>query len=192
MTWVTPPTFVNGNPLPDTDLNKLSDNLDHLGSMTIAGTPLSGLSASSELIQFLGVQVYNSANIAIGASATVVLGFDSEQLDTDSFHDNVSNNSRLTIPATGIYFVFWKVLALNLGSALIVNLLKNGTVLEIVGESQSNAIGTAVYRSLVSGGLALSLAAGDYLELQGVDSGSGSTVVGGVTKTKFGMYFLGV
>lgn len=36
---------------------------------------------------------------AIDAAAGIMVGFDTESYDTDGFHDNVTNNSRLTIPS---------------------------------------------------------------------------------------------
>jgi hypothetical protein len=43
--------------------------------------------------------VYNSANTSIPNTTMTALPFDSEDHDTDSIHDTVINNSRLTVPA---------------------------------------------------------------------------------------------
>jgi hypothetical protein len=57
---------------------------------------------------FGAVSVYKSANDAAFTRETdVAIGFDSENFDTHGYHDNSSNNSRLTIPTgqSGTYVV---------------------------------------------------------------------------------------
>lgn len=177
MTWVTPPTFVNGNPLPDTDLNKLSDNLDHLGSMTVAGTTLSTLSASTELarlIPFVGVEVYKTANQAV--SGPTVITFDAEFLDTDDFHDNVTTNTRLTVPANrGGYYLVYGHLAI---SNAVIYIKLNGTT-----DYENGNTNTAFVSKIFN------LSVGDYVELY--YNGGVNTVLGTASKTRFGMYYLG-
>lgn len=48
-------------------------------------------------------KVYMTSGQAISSGSNTVVNFDAEELDTASFHDNATNNSRLTIPATGLY-----------------------------------------------------------------------------------------
>ena len=48
---------------------------------------------------FKGALVYHSATQSIPTSVSTALLFNSEVYDTNNFHDNVTNNSRLTIPA---------------------------------------------------------------------------------------------
>lgn len=58
---------------------------------------LSVWSASGNI--FRGALAYPSVTQSIPNSITTTLNFDSEEYDTDSFHDNSVNNSRLTIPS---------------------------------------------------------------------------------------------
>jgi hypothetical protein len=44
--------------------------------------------------------VYHNTTTALSAGATTQLAWNSEVADTSAFHDNVTNNSRLTVPAT--------------------------------------------------------------------------------------------
>jgi len=46
-----------------------------------------------------GALVYHSANQSIATSTYVHLAFDTEDEDTDSIHDTVTNNQRLTVPS---------------------------------------------------------------------------------------------
>lgn len=48
---------------------------------------------------FVGAKVYNSANVALSTAADTLITFDSEEYDTDAFHDPGSNPGRLTIPS---------------------------------------------------------------------------------------------
>lgn len=48
---------------------------------------------------FVGAKVYNSANVALGTAADTLITFDSEEYDTDAFHDPGTNPGRLTIPS---------------------------------------------------------------------------------------------
>lgn len=50
---------------------------------------------------FDGARVYLSADQALTSNVFQVVNWDSEEYDTDNFHDNAVNNSRLTIP-TGV------------------------------------------------------------------------------------------
>lgn len=51
-------------------------------------------------------RVYNNAAISIAVSGTAqILTFNSERYDTDTMHDTVTNNSRLTAKTAGVYSV---------------------------------------------------------------------------------------
>lgn len=54
---------------------------------------------------FSGARVYSSTNQSIANDTSVTIPFDSESYDTDSYHDNSTNNDRLTIPQDGYYRV---------------------------------------------------------------------------------------
>jgi len=52
---------------------------------------------------FNGAQVKKSVAQSTGAGGVTTITFDQENYDTNSYHDNVTNNSRLTVPTTGYY-----------------------------------------------------------------------------------------
>jgi hypothetical protein len=56
---------------------------------------------SNNLI-FSGARVYKSTTQTISSTLTAVT-FDLENYDTNSYHDNTTNNTRLTVPSTGYY-----------------------------------------------------------------------------------------
>jgi hypothetical protein len=61
------------------------------GGVPSWATPAGGAS-------FVGASVYKTATQSIANSTDVALTFPNENFDTDSIHDNSTNNSRLTIP----------------------------------------------------------------------------------------------
>lgn len=48
-------------------------------------------------------RAYSNASIAVGTGAVVKLTFNAERFDTDTIHDTVTNNSRLTCKTAGVY-----------------------------------------------------------------------------------------
>ncbi|MBA7627795.1 hypothetical protein ES703_35264 [subsurface metagenome] len=52
-----------------------------------------------------GARVYHNANISIPHDTVTYLPFNSERFDTDTIHDNVTNNSRLTCLTAGKYLI---------------------------------------------------------------------------------------
>lgn len=53
----------------------------------------------------LGCKVYASSAQSIANNTTTTLNFNTEVFDDDSMHDNVTNNSRVTINTAGLYLV---------------------------------------------------------------------------------------
>ena len=113
---------------------------------------------------FVGAIVYNNTTQVLSANAKVA--FNSEDLDTDGFHDTATNNSRLTIP-TGLG-----------GKYLVSGSIYRGTSdtpeLHFIINNTTKVRGS--YRAMAFAGGPLSvivvLAAGDYIELQTPSSGA--------------------
>jgi hypothetical protein len=110
---------------------------------------------------YVGVSLATSANQTISNSTSTALVWDQENFDTDGFHSNVTNNTRVTIPAgkAGKYQVnllgSWYN---NSTNVRVLAVYVNGTVFKGVKmqaqtEEQSQVIA-----------LTLSLSVGDYVE----------------------------
>lgn len=124
------------------------------------------------------VSVYKSGTQSAGVGNTIV-SFDTERFDVGAMHDNVTNNSRLTIPAgqAGLYLAIAKVSLSNAIPGRLV-ILKNGAT--IVREQEANALQEYQIDLLEV------LAATDYLEIRFVNSGVGTnTINAGISKTSF-------
>lgn len=71
-----------------------------------AGVAPSWAAVASGSATFKGAQVNLGATPqSIANNTLTAVGFDEEKIDSDSFHDNVTQNTRLTIPTTGKYLV---------------------------------------------------------------------------------------
>jgi hypothetical protein len=131
-------------------------------------TAATGLKWATLATGFVGCSVTRtntSTSLTNGALYTV--GFTSENYDTNSFHDNSTNNSRITIPTGkgGKYYVnaFFNNALGSVGSYAIIYLYLNGSqiaqgyregnIWRGNGDAQGNA--SAV----------LTLTAGDYIEM---------------------------
>jgi hypothetical protein len=119
-------------------------------------------------------RVYNNT----GGSLTteITMAYDAEQFDTDSFHDNATNNSRLTIPAGlgGLYLIGCSVATGNTNNTEIRFRL-NGTT--VIGGGSGQGAGGASNTSTTT---IYSLSAGDYIETL-VESSTNTFVAGVAT-----------
>lgn len=101
--------------------------------------------------------------ITLTTSVPAAVPFNSEVFDSDGFHDNVTNNSRITIPAGlgGIYAVgACGTFASNATARRYVNIQKNGTT-NLVREVQNSSATGSI---LIGASGLMSLAAGDFIE----------------------------
>ena len=140
---------------------------------------------------FIGVSL-NSAGQTIATGTDTVRNFSSEFFDTDAYHDNSTNNSRITIPSGkgGKYLIIAaNVWAPYNGSFRRLRVRKNGsTLLASYDISSGNgAAGDSYYLSTIK-----DLVATDYIEvLVRQDSGGNLTSEGGEGYTYFAAYYLG-
>jgi hypothetical protein len=89
MAWTTPRTWVATNILAAAQLNTdIRDNENFLRTAHAC-------------------RVYKSATQTVASGNTDVVSFNTEDYDTDTLHDNATNNSRITIPTGfGGYWLF--------------------------------------------------------------------------------------
>jgi hypothetical protein len=129
---------------------------------------------------YRGARVRKSANQTLANySVATAVTFDTEDRDTDGFHDNVTNNTRLTVPS-GVTKVrlhaFMEILLLAATNWFNFTIFKNGSGSYNGTCSVTN--GTSVagdYRSMGSTDV-LDVTAGDYFELVLVSGDTSVTV----------------
>jgi hypothetical protein len=181
--WQTPPggsaaAVAHGSSFPGTpttndqfirdDLNTLS-RYDGAAWQTIGGSGGSGT--------FVGCSVYHTGSQSFSNSTITEIAFNAERFDTDAFHDNSTNNTRLTIPTGkgGKYIVSFSV-RVDAGSTGGINIRfrKNGSTNVVIHNLVTSDAGGARFSSMSS--QVLDLVATDYIEvvIQNASGGSAS------------------
>jgi hypothetical protein len=153
------------------------------------GTGLKWASASSTPT-FVGCSLYKSSNQNASNGVSTAATFEAELFDTNGFHDNSTNNTRITIPTgyAGKYLITGVIQWGSNSSGNRVNDIKlNGTT--FLGYSYMDAGG---YQSCAVT-MVQDLAVGDYIEMIGYQN-SGSTLTiggGGRGETYFAVSYIG-
>ena len=141
---------------------------------------------------FVGCSIYKQTTAQSLATATsTVISFNAEEFDTDAFHDNSTNNSRITIPAgKGGKYLIIAAIAFDANATGIreISIYKNGAA--VCTNFQHAPTPSAALRGEVTG--ILSLAVSDYIEVIGQQqSGGNLDVKAEQAGTRFAAIYLG-
>lgn len=135
-------------------------------------------------VQF-GAKAKRTSAQSLSSATFTAINLDQEDFDRGTMHDNVTNNSRLTIPAEGdgIYFVS-AVVIFNADSTgrRIARVAVDGTGLDDI-RFDNNAVNGGQTTLAVSG--FLSLTATQYVEIQGWQNSGGSLNVNSAVLSAF-------
>jgi hypothetical protein len=152
-----------------------------------AGAPVWATPASGST--FAGCSLYKSALQTITTATNTVLTWDTENFDTNTFHNNVTNNSRITIPSgKDGYYLFNIACAWSgaTGDFRLLRLYKNGA------EITFNYVAPATYGPGQALTYIASAVATDYFEVYVYqDSGANRNVAGGSAESNFQCQYLG-
>lgn len=127
----------------------------------------------------LGARVYPSGSQNVSADGTAI-AFDSETYDSNTYHDTVTNNSRITIPAGmgGKYLsLFLLPVSYAAGNFFTARPKKNGTT--NCGQKSRTTHRSDITDSFVAGLDIMDLVAGDYVQIVCDRSGGTWSVEGG-------------
>lgn len=156
-----------GQNMPAALWQRLMDTLAH-----IAGTTGS-----------VSAHVYHSADQSVLSGGEAIVAFNSERHDTEGFHDNAVNNSRLTIPAghAGKYIAAATLgYAANATGRRQLGIKKNGTVYVALVTLPTQTDGTGWTMTVVTP--VLDLVAGDYLEVAVYQTSGGALMVSALSQ----------
>lgn len=120
----------------------------------------------------------------------VAIPFTAEDFDTDSFHDNAVNNTRITIPTGASFIELWGTVGIQLTTSATfqeLTIRKNGS--EIVGAKRLETTDTVKRHQVDSAG-PVACVAGDYFELFLQEETDASITVE-ATYTRFGARIVG-
>jgi hypothetical protein len=136
------------------------------GTLGVTGaTTLSTLQVNSRPIIMAGCHVYHNANQSIPNATETPLAFNSERFDSDAFHDTVTNNGRITVPAgmAGKYLVWalieWALKSDSTNRVVRLSHSSRGTI-ALVTAANNNSTG---YNFAQPVSIVVDLAAGDYI-----------------------------
>jgi hypothetical protein len=137
---------------------------------------------------FVGAYVTKTGAQSLTNNTDTIITWNAERFDTDGFHDNVTNNSRMTIPSGkgGKYLVLGSAYYTTGSGYRELNVLKNGNLVNyFYGVIEQN------YEFLTINTI-VDCAAGDYLELRGYqNSGGALNFNGGAENSFFSVTYLG-
>ena len=123
-------------------------------------------SAIAATHNFRGCVLTHSTTQPISSAATTVLDWDTESLDTDNFHDTVTNNSRITIPSNKgirkVRLIASVSLAGNATGQRITSIMKNSIAISTQVCSAATGLGGS-YRANVTI-LDVDVSDGDYYQ----------------------------
>jgi len=141
---------------------------------------------------FVGCRLSKTSSQSIATSTYTAIAFQAEIFDTDAFHDNTTNNTRITIPAgKGGYYLFIgkSNIADSATNIRVMRFFKNGAT-----QLQNIAFtGRVEDTPQFTFSTIANLTAGDYVELSFLQN-SGSSLdfgAGGATDSEFSCQFLG-
>lgn len=139
--------------------------------------------------------VLSKADQNLSTATATTLSWNNEILDTDGFHDNVTNNSRITIPTGKDGKYLCSVLLNWEGNATgyrQINVFKNGALITTNTQRMRLSGTGTIDQSYSIYNMVFTLAAADYIEIQGLqNSGSTLAVYGGATASNWSMVYLG-
>jgi len=120
-----------------------------------------------------GVGVTKSATQSIATATYTAISWDQEGWDTNSYHDNVTNNSRVTIPSGkgGKYLVTTNVTYATAsgGGYRLINIYKNGT-----GTGDNSFTPSASFNTTAVISKVFDLAVGDYIQVFAAQDSGGA------------------
>jgi hypothetical protein len=128
-----------------------------------------------------GCSLYLTADQSIANSTGTYISWNIELYDTDSFHDNSTNPTRITIPTglSGKYLISTTLPFDNNATGVRVGYIHvNGTLIYLTAQGNLSAtVDTYLDYTYVA-----NLTAGDYIQIQSFqDSGGALNVIGSVT-----------
>lgn len=154
---------------PDVDYRRLFLGEDAALHLRDSAGAVSGV-----LPYAVGCFVYHSTTQSFAATTLTTITFDSEAYDTNTFHDNVTNNARMTAPITGKYRISAGIWYATTSGTNYVLFDKNGAASYIRGGATAqNGGGSGLFLST-----SVSLTAGDYITVVGYHTQAGTIATG--------------
>ena len=156
--------------------------------LTADSTTSTGLKWAAAGASFVGASVYKSANQSLTNATLTAISFNTEYFDTDAMHDNVTNNSRITVASGkgGKYLLVGNLVYAANATGFRQFFIRINGANTWYSASNPAIPAYASFPNYVSYTFVLDLAAGDYVELFGLqNSGGALDVQGGDTGVSY-------
>jgi hypothetical protein len=161
---------------------------------TAAGTTFTNGSFSVSRLSgdssaFSGASVYRNTTQTLTNGTFTTIQFNAEEYDTDTFHDNATNNTRLTVPSTGYYLLSGKLSydANATGQRRLAFIVNGGT--DYYGQAVSENTGGSIPADVTTTHV-INLTAGDYVEMVGHQNSGGNLDVRGGNTSQYARFHL--
>jgi len=158
-------------------------------STTATGLKWAAVPASTP--SYVGALVYFFSSQNLTSGVNTILTFTNEAWDTNTFHDNSTNTSRMTIPSSyGGKYLVQIVACVTTGTDTTIRLLKNGASISsrgLNGSSLQQHVNTGGNTLIHSASFVIDVAATDYLEAALVSNAAGKVC----TDASFSITYLG-
>ncbi len=155
------------------------------GSATGIGT---FVQITIEMATALAVRVKRTAVQSISNNSATIVNWDSEDRDDGGFHDNSTNNTRLTVPTggEGWYLIIGKAYWANNATATrVAQIRKNGTTM--IDSEVKTAVANSALESVSKVSTLAYLVATDYVEMSVYQDSGGNLNL--TVATNEGSYF---
>jgi hypothetical protein len=124
---------------------------------------------------FSGCEVYLTNDYTLATATQYTIAWTSENYDTDNYHSNSTNTTRLTVPAAGYYMINAGTVLSATGDTTTMKILKNGN--DVKHNTEEGSASNYAFSEIHC---VLSLAANDYIEVTvRHNKGSNATVFSG-------------
>lgn len=123
---------------------------------------------------FVGCRLSTTVSATLPNNTNYRVPYNNEEFDTSGYHDNSTNNTRITIPAgkAGYYFLYTSM-SVNTGVAGEIRFAKNGTTM-----NRNDMYGTGSLPLSYQASSIINLAVGDYMEVDMYqNSGASRTLI---------------
>jgi len=143
-------------------LKGIADILDNSGS-SILGMG-GGSNAGTAPTGFSGALVNRTATLALTTGAFSTIAWNAEVYDNGSWHDNATNNTRLTVPASisKVRLVAAIFSSDSIAGDYVISIFKNGSALNVLGQQHCD---TATDDGVSIASPVIDVIEGDYFEV---------------------------
>lgn len=166
-------------------LASVTINNSTIGTPAVTGGTINNATLGTPTINAPLCLVNATANQGIGSAVSTLINWDNEVYDTNTMHNNVTNNSRITATTAGLYLISYNIRWDTFATGRrLAYLRRNGTdIADSVSEIPNTSGATCTLT------MPFSLVANDYVEVLAYQTATGTLNVQNSTTANEGSFF---